>query len=59
MNQQQIEYVGRIREKVRKNVVRDKEEGHGRRIASLFLVRDEEIRLLSDNRCEPTSEKFR
>lgn len=59
MNQQKIEFVSRLKENARKDIVRVIEVGNGRRIGSLFLVRDEEIRLHLDVSKQYTDETFR
>lgn len=59
MNQQQVEFVSRLKENSNKDIVRVIEEGNRRRIGSLFLVRDEEIRLYRDKSRQPTIETFR
>jgi hypothetical protein len=59
MSVQKVEFVGRLKEGVRKDIVRVIEEGNGRRIGSLFLVRDEEIRLYRDAGKQTTDETFR
>jgi hypothetical protein len=59
MNQENIEFVCRLKENARRDVVRVIEEGNGRRIGSLLLVKDEEIRLYRDVSKKPTDETFR
>lgn len=59
MSEQKVEFVSRLKEGVRKDVVRVIEEGNGRRIGSLFLVMDEEIRLYRDAGKRKTNEIFR
>lgn len=59
MNQQQVEFVSRLKENSNKDIVRVIEEGNGRRIGSLLLIRDEEIRLYRDKSRKPTTETFR
>lgn len=59
MSQQKVEFVSRLKEGGRKDVVRVIEQGNGRRIGSLFLVQDEEIRLYRDGGRQKTDEMFR
>ena len=59
MNQHKVEFVSRLKEGGRKDVVRVIEEGNGRRIGSLLLVSDEEIRLYRDGGRQRTDETFR
>ena len=59
MNQRQVEFVSRLKKNSKKDVVRMIEEGNGRRIGSLFLIRDEEVRLYRDKSSKPTIETFR
>lgn len=59
MSQQQVEFVSRLKEGGRKDVVRVIEDGNLRRIGSLFLVKDEEIRLYRDGGKQKTDETFR
>jgi hypothetical protein len=59
MTQQKIEFVGRLREEVNKDVVRVIETGNGRRIGSLFLVTDEEVRLYGNRGKQRIEETFR
>jgi hypothetical protein len=59
MNQENIEFVCRLKENAHRDVVRVIEEGNGRRIGSLLLVKDEEIRLYRDVSKKPTDETFR
>ena len=59
MSQQKVEFVSRLKEGGRKDVVRVIEEGNGRRIGSLLLVMDEEIRLYRDAGKQTTDETFR
>lgn len=59
MTLQKIEFVGRLREEVNKDVVRVIETGNGRRIGSLFLVTDEEVRLYGNRGKQRIEETFR
>jgi transposase len=59
LSQQKVEFVSRLKEGGRKDVVRVIEEGNGRRVGSLFLVKDEEIRLYRDGGRQKTDETFR
>lgn len=59
MNQQKVEFVGRLKEGCRKVVQRVFEEGNGRKIGSLFLISDEEVRLYKKNGSQKTDETFR
>lgn len=59
MSQQKVEFVGRLNEGARKETVRIIEQGNGRRIGSLFLISDEEIRLFRNSGKNPTDETFR
>ena len=59
MNQHKVEFVSRLKEGGRKDVVRVIEEGNGRRIGSLLLVSDEEVRLYRDRGRQRTDETFR
>jgi len=54
-----IEFVCRIKESSRREVVRTMETGNGRPIGSLFLVSDEEVRLFGTRNKKPTEETFR
>jgi len=54
-----IEFVCRLKESSRREVVRTMETGNGRPIGSLFLVSDEEVRLFGTRNRKPTKETFR
>lgn len=59
MSKQDIEFISRLKEGGRKDVVRIIEEGNGRRVGSLFLLMDEEVRLYRKSGKEKTDETFR
>jgi len=59
MTQKKIEFVSRIKVGARKKVVRDLENGNGRRIGSLKLVSDEEVYLYKAIGHKKTDETFR
>ena len=59
MTQKKIEFVCRIKVGARKEVVRDLENGNGRRIGSLKLVSDEEVYLFKNAGRQRTDETFR
>jgi transposase len=59
MSVQMVEFVSRLKEGGRKDIVRLIEEGNGRRIGSHFLVREEEIRMYRDGGRQKTDETFR
>ena len=54
-----IEFVCRLKESSRREVVRTMETGNGRPIGSLFLVSDEEVRLFGTRNRKPTEKTFR
>jgi transposase len=59
MSVKNIEFVTRVNENARTKKIRVLEEGNGRRIGSLFLIRDEEVRLFRNSGKEETEETFR
>jgi hypothetical protein len=59
MNKQKVEFVGRLNVGGRYEAVRLIEEGNGRRIGSLFLIKEEEVRLFRDGGKQKTEETFR
>jgi hypothetical protein len=59
LNNEKIEFACRLKESSRREVVRTIETGNGRRIGSLFLVSDEEVRLFGTRNKIPTEETFR
>ena len=59
LNKEKIEFVCRLKESSRRQVVRTIETGNGRRIGSIFLVSDEEVRLFGTRNNKPTEETFR
>jgi len=59
LNRKEIEFVCRLNENRRREVVRTIETGNGRRIGSLFLVSDEEVRIFGDKSKKPSKETFR
>ena len=59
LSKEEIKFVCRLKENSRREVVRTIETGNGRRIGSLFLVSDEEVRLFATKKKKPTVETFR
>jgi len=59
LSKEKIEFVCRLKESSKREVVRTMETGNGRRIGSLFLVSDEEVRLFGTRKMKPTEETFR
>jgi len=59
LNRKKIEFVCRLKEDRRRKVVRTIETGNGRRIGSLFLVSDEEVRIFGSKSKKPSEETFR
>ena len=59
LSKEKIEFVCRLKESSRKEVVRTIETGNGRRIGSLFLISDEEVRLFGTKHQKTTDETFR
>ena len=59
LNRKKIEFVCRLKEDRRREVVRTIETGNGRRIGSLFLVSDEEVRIFGSKSKKPSEETFR
>ena len=59
LSQEKIEFVCRLKESSHRDIVRTMETGNGRRIGSLFLVSDEEVRLFGTRNKKPTRETFR
>jgi transposase len=59
LSSKKIEFVCRLKEDRRREVVKTIETGNGRRIGSLFLVSDEEVRLFGSSNKKPTEETFR
>jgi transposase len=59
LSMEEIEFVCRLKEDSRREVVRTLEVGNGRRIGSLFLVSDEEVRLFGTRNKKPTEKTFR
>ena len=59
LSKKKIEFVCRLKENSRREVVRTIETGNGRRVGSLFLVSDEEVRLFATKKKKPTEETFR
>jgi hypothetical protein len=59
LSKDKVEFVARLKESSRREVIRTIETGNGRRIGSLFLVSDEEVRLFGTRKQKPTQETFR
>lgn len=59
MSQRKVEFVSRLEEDARKDVVRVLGDANGRRIGSLFLIGDEEVRLSCNRGKQKTDETFR
>ena len=59
LSKEKIEFVCRLKESSRREVVRTIETGNSRRIGSLFLVSDQEVRLFGTRNKKPTAETFR
>lgn len=59
MSVNNIEFVTRLNENANTKKIRVLEEGNGRRIGSLFLIRDEEVRLFRNSSKVETEETFR
>jgi hypothetical protein len=59
MSQRKVEFVSRLKADARKDVVRVLGDGNGRRIGSLFLIGDEEVRLSCNRGKQKTDETFR
>ena len=59
MSKEKIEFVCRLKENSRRKVVKNIETGNDRRIGSLFLVSDQEVRIFGTRNKKPTQETFR
>jgi NADH:ubiquinone oxidoreductase subunit D len=58
LNKEKIEFVCRLKESSRREVVRTLETGNGRRIGSVYLVSEEEVRPFRTKNKKPTEEIF-
>jgi IS4 transposase len=59
LSKEKIEFVCRLKESSRREVVKTLETGNGRRIGSIYLISDEEVRLFGTRNKKPTQETFR